>query len=168
MSATAVRFYPKFVYADMSANLQNIKFMKIRGEVLELSCIRTDRRTVGPKERCPCAFRKDANTPVKNNCVEQSASSEAINHLASLETSTFFLNRKIQYSVYENPPLKVLLLRDVPPGFTFRNSITRTYSACLYFVDDDKPELRVYLNIHFVPRTKHHLSVIKSDHLMLC
>lgn len=64
--------------------------MTIRGEVLELSCIQTDGRTVGPTERCPYAFRKDANAPVKNNCVGQSPSSEAINHLASLETSTFF------------------------------------------------------------------------------
>jgi len=63
--------------------------MSICGEVLELSCIQTDGRTVGRKERCPYAFRKDANAPVKNNCVGQGASSEAINHLAGPEKSTF-------------------------------------------------------------------------------
>ena len=105
----------------MSANLQNVKFMKIRGPVLELSCIQTD----GPTERRSYALGKDANAPKKNNCIEQSSASEAKNHSAILETSTFF-NRKMQHSVYETPPLKNLL-RDVPPCFTIGNSTSPAY-----------------------------------------
>jgi hypothetical protein len=62
----------------VSANLQNTKFMTIRAAVLELSCTQTDERT----ERCSYALRKDANAPMKNSCIGQSASSEAKNPLS--------------------------------------------------------------------------------------
>jgi hypothetical protein len=75
----------------LSADLQNIKFMTIRGAVFELSRIpTTDGRTGWPAEWCSYAIRKDANAPVKNSCIGQSASSEAKTRAACLETSTFF------------------------------------------------------------------------------
>lgn len=102
-----------------------------------------DGRTGGPTERCSCALRKDANAPMKNNCIGQGASSEAINHSASLETSTFFFLTVRCSTVCMKPHHSNYNCYEMYHRVSHSEILQTEHSVHvrIYFVDYDKPEL---------------------------